>query len=264
MRAGWYDQPSPDGRLRWFDGREWSHYARVDQVPAERRHVFAMHDVSRRWGRWSTVVVTLLMACGLVNLALLGLRVWLLDALLSWQVSPPPDSTVTRVEDLESVLHVGFVASALACGVALAAWLHLAHRSDRLSAYRRRHRSVWAWLGWLVPLVNLVIPPRVLNDVRRASQPEDHPPARGLLGAWWACVLLGGTLRRVADTRPVDDLTDLEAVVRLAILADVLVVVAVALAVLLVRETTQRVLDSPYGPQYAPLTAGQRAGVLEG
>lgn len=251
---GWYDQQSATAPLRWFDGTRWTDYSRLDYVPYERRHVFMKHDAGRGWLRLSTVLMWLLAGCGLLVIVSLAYYVWLAGQVSDWQVEPPTESLADRVVTIEETLGnarlVGLPFSALVFIV----WLFVAHRSDRLAADRRRHRSFWALLAWFIPLVNLILPPSVVSDVRRASQREDNPPAGRLLGAWWGCGLASLVIAGASPNVTPDDLDDFYSVVRWAIVGDLFLLAAFVLVVLLVREIRERVRTSPYGPQRTPLT----------
>lgn len=251
---GWYDQQSETAPLRWFDGTQWTDYSRLDYVPYERRHVFMKHDAGPGWLRLSTVLMWLLAGCGLLVIATLAYYIWLVGQVSDWQVEPPTEADLDRLVEREELLNLTRNICVAGTGIVFIVWLLLAHRSDRLSDDRRKHRSFWAWLGWLVPFVNLVMPPKMVNDVRTASQPEDRPPAKGLLGAWWACLLVGGVISRIAGNDTVEGVDDFNSMMRGAIIGDLFILAAAVLVILLVREIRERVRTSPYGPQRHPLT----------
>ncbi|MBE1874680.1 DUF4328 domain-containing protein [Myceligenerans pegani] len=54
-------------------------------------------------------------------------------------------------------------------------------------AYRHRRGAVWAWLGWVVPVVSLWFPYLVVADVRRATIRNKLMAG---MGGWWACWLI--------------------------------------------------------------------------
>jgi hypothetical protein len=250
---GWYDQQSATAPLRWFDGARWTDYSRLDYVPHERRHVFMKHDAGPGWLRLSTALMWLLGGCGLLVIVSLAYYVWLTGEVSDWQVQPPTDAELDRLVEREELLALTRGLGVLGTGIVFMVWLHLAHRSDRLADDRRTHRSFWSWLGWLIPFVNLIMPAKMVNEVRTASQPEDRPPAKGLLGAWWACLLLGWIISVVTGTDTADSVEEFESMMRSAIVSDLFFLAAAVLVVLLVREIRERVRTSPYGPRRNPL-----------
>lgn len=54
-------------------------------------------------------------------------------------------------------------------------------------AYHHRRGAVWAWIGWIVPVVSLWFPYLVVSDVRRATI---RHRLRAGMGFWWACWLI--------------------------------------------------------------------------
>ena len=260
---GWYDQQSATAPLRWFDGTEWTDYSRLDYVPYERRHVFMKHEAGPGWQRLSIALMCLLAGCGVLVIASLAYYIWLVGQVSDWQVAPPTDAELDRLVEREGLLALIRGLSVLVTGIVFMVWLFLAHRSDRLADDRRSHRSFWAWLGWLIPFVNLVMPAKMVNEVRTASQPEDRPPAKGLLGAWWACLLLGWGIARVTGTDEADSVEEFDSMMRGAIVSDLFTLAAAVLVILLVRETRERVRTSPYGPQRNPLTRDAQPPVSE-
>lgn len=54
-------------------------------------------------------------------------------------------------------------------------------------AFHHRRGAVWAWIGWIVPVVSLWFPYVVLSDVRGATIRNRPMPG---IGVWWACWLI--------------------------------------------------------------------------
>lgn len=87
---------------------------------------------------------------------------------------------------------------ALVAIVVFIMWLYNARiNAERLTyAAEHRHSRVWVWLGWLVPIVNLWFPKQIIDDVWRASDPQQQGvplqqrvPSR-LTTRWWTAYVL--------------------------------------------------------------------------
>ena len=106
---------------------------------------------------------------------------------------------------------------------------------------RGRHGVVTAVWAWFVPLIGLVLPKRMVNDVWRVGMPRNARPSPPVVvQAWWACWVVYSGLDLVRLWR--DDLREdvWNAVVtgRQALLA-----VTAVLAVRTIRVLTARVME---------------------
>lgn len=66
-----------------------------------------------------------------------------------------------------------------------------------------RHHRAWAVLGWICPVVNLWVPPRMVYEVWVNSgryRTAERQAAGVVVAAWWGCVLLGIALARMFVT----------------------------------------------------------------
>lgn len=118
---------------------------------------------------------------------------------------------------------------------------------DRMSGDADLLRPVrhgrWAVLGWLLPLVNLVMPVLMMNDVWAAGDPDPtrRPRVTPLVPVWWVLVLLSGYVgfwsrpTRLADPDTVVPASMADATVR-----HVLSIAAALLACVLVVRATAR------------------------
>lgn len=74
----------------------------------------------------------------------------------------------------------------LAAGVVFLLWLYQARvNAEMLAARPLWLGRGWAIGAWFVPLANLMLPPMVVADVRRASSGRSS----SLVAAWWTAVL---------------------------------------------------------------------------
>ena len=95
----------------------------------------------------------------------------------------------TRV--LGAYADVFTVAGALAVvtGALFLGWLWRAHRQ---AGAARRYGTGWVLAGWLFPVVNLWLPPRLVHDVWVGSAPHrqiDRHRAGAIVTAWWISLL---------------------------------------------------------------------------
>ncbi|WP_380168865.1 DUF4328 domain-containing protein [Jannaschia sp. R86511] len=64
---------------------------------------------------------------------------------------------------------------------------------DQVARTGQRRGVVWAWLGWVVPVVSLWFPYQVVSDAGRASTPRPLG-----YGGWWAAFLVSLLLQNAA------------------------------------------------------------------
>jgi len=93
-------------------------------------------------------------------------------------------------------LSVAQLAITIATGAVFLAWWALAYRNLGALGIRRRNPTSWAVLSWFVPLVSLVAPKRVAEELRAGSDadtPLGWSYGRGtmspLVTGWWVCWL---------------------------------------------------------------------------
>ncbi|MBF6173914.1 DUF4328 domain-containing protein [Nocardia blacklockiae] len=100
-----------------------------------------------------------------------------------------------------AITSVGMIFQAIA-GVLFVVWLYRARGNAAvLSPARHRLSRVWSVIGFL-PILNLVIPPIVLDDVQRAVHPDTpvapvRPRANrttALVVLWWSLFVVGSLL----------------------------------------------------------------------
>jgi hypothetical protein len=105
------------------------------------------------------------------------------------------------------VFLVGAVLAALT-GALFLGWLWRAHQQ---AGAARRYRSGWVLAGWLLPLVNLWLPPRLIHDVWVGSaphRPADRYRAAAIVAAWWISLLSAIGLAELFRTGGMDTLAD--------------------------------------------------------
>jgi len=134
---------------------------------------------------------------------------------------------------------------AMITGLLYMAWLWRAYRQ---SAGPHRHRQAWVVFGFVVPVVNLWLPPRMVYDVwvnsGRYRTAQRH--AVGLLvTCWWACALLGIVLARLFSGSSVSTLADARLSVHLGVAAAAFQALAAALCMANVFQITRLQIRTP-------------------
>jgi hypothetical protein len=102
---------------------------------------------------------------------------------------------------LATVVGAGMVVSAVSSGLLFSVWMFAAYHDVGALGVRRRWATGWAVGSWLVPLANLWWPKRIVDEMWFGSHRTVPPGASvypgattPLVSAWWALLLLGGTL----------------------------------------------------------------------
>jgi hypothetical protein len=156
-------------------------------------------------------------------------------------------------DDLVSAAVTITVLLALAILVLIVIWTYRAAKNnDALGRIYPRFKPAWAIAGWLVPLVNLVIPVLILQDLWRGSDtasPREDPGWRAnkgssLIGWYWAVFLVsslrygvGTSEAHLLDTNELRDLRNHD---RVALVGMVASIGAAVLAVQVIRRITTR------------------------
>lgn len=140
-------------------------------------------------------------------------------------------------------------------GIAFLVWFRRAYRNlPSLGARWLRFAPGWAIGSWFVPLLNLVRPKEIANDIWRVSDPSLPPelddPALGgrvspLLDAWWAAFLLFGGFARVVarSDESATTVEELERVAQMTMWLDAAAIGVTLLWLWVVRSTTARQLE---------------------
>ncbi len=91
-------------------------------------------------------------------------------------------STLSRLANL------AVPAAVLVGGLAFVWWFHGAYTNLAASSGGRatRFAPVWAVIGWVVPLLNVVRPPQIMSDLTRRS---------GFVAPWWILWAIGAVIQ---------------------------------------------------------------------
>ena len=131
------------------------------------------------------------------------------------------------------------------------AWFHRAYGNLRaLGVPKPRHDRGWAIGSWFVPLVNLVMPKQLTNDVWRAGDPELRPgdpdwqarPVAAVVHWWWALWLVGGTVYRIAATlmTDADSIEKFRVAVMFDAVSQAIGIASAVVAIVVVKRVTSR------------------------
>ena len=126
----------------------------------------------------------------------------------------------------------------------LIAWTNRVYRNlQSLGVQELRFTEGWAVGAWFVPFLNLVRPKQILNDVWRASGPDGgdddwhRRKVTPLLHTWWGLWILGVLLSlSSADSA---DLSSAKSSMIAACVADGVLIIASALAIVVVTRLTE-------------------------
>lgn len=79
------------------------------------------------------------------------------------------------------------LAAGLIALVTTGLWLWKVRRNvDQIDRAGQRHRRIWIWLGWLVPIMNYWFPLQIVHDAGESSQRPKLP-----YRSWWAAWVIG-------------------------------------------------------------------------
>jgi eukaryotic-like serine/threonine-protein kinase len=196
-----------------------------------------------KWAQRALIAVVVLNAIGVVS------------ALFAYQLY---GSDLITQDDLDRTdLREGLVAlltfvAYLSAIVFFISWFRRAYRNlPALGATGLRYRSGWTIGSWFIPIVGLILPKQIANDIWRASDPDersdlgtlwqgDEVPA--LYQWWWGFFVVGSLLGNAAFRAELaaDDIDGYRRAAVMTIASDVVDVVGATLAVLVIRRTTDR------------------------
>jgi hypothetical protein len=140
----------------------------------------------------------------------------------------------------------------VAAGIAYIAWFRRARANlPRLGAVGLTRGTGWAVGAWFIPIVSLIMPKRIHDDIWRASDPDlpwpadrdarNHVPVPALHGVWWASFVVAGLLETIGGRLArAEDLGTIGAGMLVYAVASLLWLVAAALVVPIVLALTAR------------------------
>jgi hypothetical protein len=176
---------------------------------------------------------------------------WIREFVLIGDVERRPGSvTLATYHSAEHVVHGSYdvlVLLALAVAVVHLVWFYRARRNaGTYHDCRQRYRQPWAIAGWLIPLVNLVVPYQMTRDILLASEHgpgSDRAGARrpiAVVTAWWAMVLISIGLGTIAhQIGHTSNLRTYQHAVVIEVFADLLAILGMLLFVSVINRVTR-------------------------
>jgi hypothetical protein len=141
------------------------------------------------------------------------------DALWLLTSSSASFDELISIADMIDLVAVVQLVTVLVGGILFLAWFQRAYGNlPALGVAEPRYKRGWAIGAWFIPIVNLVLPKQMANDLWRAGDPTMQPgdpgwqerPVAPLLHWWWALYLVGGAVSAVAGNM-IGDATTLDA-----------------------------------------------------
>lgn len=172
----------------------------------------------------------------------------LLAAAYGWQWTLLQHLATVSLQDAkesDGLITLALMVTALpawVAGITTLVWFHRVRgNADYVGAAMQRHTRKWAVLGWMIPIVNLAVPPRIANDalleMKYANADPLLPRRRTgdpVVRWWWATLLLAAVPWNLAYHEGFS----LSSRSSLAAGAALLLVAHVALTLALVRKIT--------------------------
>lgn len=211
--------------------------------------------------RLALVTVGLLAATIVLDVVVIGfdaVEFWLLYDLMNGVEVPV--GAIEASDARQATASAAGLALFAVTAAAFVAWFHAAYVVvERSCAARPRHSATWAIVAWFVPILNLVRPKQIADDLWKASTPPtEHTPRRSrLLTQWWALWVVA-TVGDVAVARLSRLSTTVEGMQSAALLHAVFLAVHVAAglwAIRFVRGLTERQASLAAGPSAPPEVA---------
>lgn len=177
MRAGWYPDPFTPGVIRWWDGTAWTSYAQWAPPPFDAGSDLAGEERAARRARVGLIAVAAVAVLGyLIAAIFFGHEI----RQLIHQIRKAPAGRPTFGFAGPQLVLDAFEAVSLGAEVLFMIWLYRAATVAQRAGLPARRATVWAWLGFLIPVVNFWFPYQVAADATPAGD-----PARRLVGWWW-------------------------------------------------------------------------------
>ena len=165
---------------------------------------------------------------------------------------PVGPAEMQTADDRTTLVATLSFAALVTTGIAFIAWFFRAYVNiERLGARGLRATKGWSIGVWFIPLVNLIRPKQLMDDIWRASDPAlpagevrdwQRAAVPGLLSGWWAAFLITGFASNIAGG--MRDIAETAAARRsagqIAMITDAGMIAAAVLAVLVIRAVTSR------------------------
>ena len=166
----------------------------------------------------------------------------IIDAMNSDSYDPVETGT-----SLQAYSDVFIIAGALAVitGLLFVTWLWRAHTQ---APGPLRHGRGWTVGSWLVPVVNLWVPPRLVYDIWVSSGRYQIAQRHGvglIVISWWTCLLSSIGLARIFPSVDTDTIADARLAVHVGVAASATQAIAAALCMVAVFHVTRLQIRQP-------------------
>jgi hypothetical protein len=198
-------------------------------------------------GRWAEIGLALV---ALVLVLDVGFDFWHLSVLNRDLADPANAQAYLDSEDRLDALAIADGVTSLICAITFVIWTRRAYRNLPTVGAGQRFKPGWAVGGWFVPFLNLWRPKQIVNDIWRASDPGgppslhptqyEHTPVPRLITLWWALLLVGNAVTGRLWRMPIDTVAHERAFTERHLAGSAIDVVAVLLALVVVRSLTRR------------------------
>ena len=173
------------------------------------------------------------------------------------------DERAEAIDDRQGLIASLWFIGFLIVGILFIRWLRTAHdRAVAVDPKSVRYSKPWTIWGWIVPVVFLWIPFRIVKDSWRVLLRSERESAPGFMVGWWGLFLTMNALGYLSFQLISRDGLDLLLVgSATGMLSDVVAVPAALLAVKIVKEIERGVLSmapAPLGPNLVSKPIGKR------
>ena len=189
---GWYPDPWRPGQRRWWDGKGWTdHTWDPSAPPAAAPAPFVVHPDPRRdlndernaaqWAKRGFVAYFVGRTVGgLISIVVVN------DFLDNVQKAIDTNGRAQPDNGGFSAFNLPFSILSILGLVAILLWAFKAATVARNLRYPAQRGTVWAVIGWFVPVVNFWFPYQVVRDCLAPGNPE-----RRTVLLWWTLYLVG-------------------------------------------------------------------------
>lgn len=250
---GWYPDPQGGSSARWWDGTQWTSATQSVATLRASHASKPRRQIDDNFGRLALVVQLMLVVNIAVAVATIRGDVFIVEVGDQFIEGVPDIDDATTADRILRVSGLGMLFVLLLTSVVFIRWLFVAHSSNRVNPEWVKHKSGWAIGGWFVPVLSFWRPFGVTIDVRRGVDGPNEL-ANAVMWLWWLTFLTFQFMLNVSFDAwdGLDGNEDLEAygealqtAARVDMTANVLAIIAAALALVVVRQLTRLLREAP-------------------